>query len=107
MRNRGAYPNARCFAGHNGPKPITVWCSNDYLAMGQHAAVIEAMQARLAGHATELFDQQRAKLMGRVRQEKRSGLLAMKPRTVCSTINAKSFLVVTAGVIDSRLAVTS
>ena len=36
LRNKGAYPNARCFAGHNGPKPITVWCSNDYLAMGQH-----------------------------------------------------------------------
>ncbi len=25
LRNKGAYPNARCFAGHNGPKPITVW----------------------------------------------------------------------------------
>ena len=32
LRNRGSYPNARCFAGHNGPKPITVWCSNDYLS---------------------------------------------------------------------------
>jgi len=34
LRNKGAYPNARCFAGHNGPKPITVRCSNDYLATG-------------------------------------------------------------------------
>ena len=24
LRNKGAFPNARCFAGHNGPKPITV-----------------------------------------------------------------------------------
>jgi 5-aminolevulinate synthase len=47
LRNKGAFPNARCFAGHNGPKPITVWCSNDYLAMGQHASVIEAMEAAL------------------------------------------------------------
>jgi len=47
LRNRGSYPNARCFAGHNGPKPITVWCSNDYLAMGQHPKVIEAMEAAL------------------------------------------------------------
>ncbi|WP_159711680.1 5-aminolevulinate synthase [Sphingomonas sp. AX6] len=47
LRNKGAYPNARCFAGHNGPKPITVWCSNDYLAMGQHATVIEAMEEAL------------------------------------------------------------
>ncbi len=47
LRNRGAYPNARCFAGHNGPKPITVWCSNDYLAMGQHPDVIAAMETAL------------------------------------------------------------
>ena len=47
LRNRGAYPNARCFAGHNGPKPITVWCSNDYLAMGQHPKVIGAMEEAL------------------------------------------------------------
>ena len=47
LRDRGSYPNARCFAGHNGPKPITVWCSNDYLAMGQHPDVIAAMEAAL------------------------------------------------------------
>ena len=47
LRTKGNYPNARCFAGHNGPKPITVWCSNDYLAMGQHPAVVAAMEAAL------------------------------------------------------------
>lgn len=47
LRNKGQYPNARCFAGHNGPKPITVWCSNDYLAMGQHPKVIAAMEEAL------------------------------------------------------------
>ncbi len=47
LRNKGAYPNARCFAGHNGPKDITVWCSNDYLAMGQHPKVIAAMEEAL------------------------------------------------------------
>lgn len=47
LRNKGAFPNARCFAGHNGPKPITVWCSNDYLAMGQHPQVIAAMEHAL------------------------------------------------------------
>jgi 5-aminolevulinate synthase len=47
LRNKGSYPNARCFAGHNGPKPITVWCSNDYLAMGQHPKVIAAMEEAL------------------------------------------------------------
>jgi 5-aminolevulinate synthase len=47
LRNKGAFPNARCFAGHNGPKPITVWCSNDYLAMGQHPKVVSAMEEAL------------------------------------------------------------
>jgi len=47
LRNKGAFPNARCFAGHNGPKPITLWCSNDYLAMGQHPDVIAAMEEAL------------------------------------------------------------
>jgi len=47
LRTKGSYPNAQCFHGHNGPKPITVWCSNDYLCMGQHPAVIEAMEQAL------------------------------------------------------------
>ncbi|WP_037500184.1 5-aminolevulinate synthase [Sphingomonas jaspsi] len=47
LRTKGNYPNARCFHGHNGPKPITVWCSNDYLGMGQHPAVIGAMEEAL------------------------------------------------------------
>ncbi|MCM8557088.1 5-aminolevulinate synthase [Sphingomicrobium sediminis] len=47
LRNKGNFPNARCFHGHNGPKPITVWCSNDYLGMGQHDKVIAAMEQAL------------------------------------------------------------
>ena len=47
LRTKGQFPNAQCFAGHNGPKPITVWCSNDYLSMGQHPAVVAAMEEAL------------------------------------------------------------
>ncbi len=47
LRTKGNYPNALCFHGHNGPKPITVWCSNDYLAMGQHPDVVAAMEQAL------------------------------------------------------------
>jgi 5-aminolevulinate synthase len=46
LRTKGQFPNARCFGG-NGPKPITVWCSNDYLCMGQHPSVVEAMESAL------------------------------------------------------------
>ena len=47
LRNKGSFPNARCFASHNGPQPIVVWCSNDYLAMGQHPKVVAAMEEAL------------------------------------------------------------
>ena len=47
LRTKGSFPNAQCFAGHNGPKPITVWCSNDYLGMGQHPSVVAAMEEAL------------------------------------------------------------
>jgi 5-aminolevulinate synthase len=46
LRTKGSFPNAHCFGG-NGPKPITVWCSNDYLGMGQHPKVVEAMETAL------------------------------------------------------------
>ncbi len=41
-RNRGAFP-AAIRHEEAGTRPITVWCSNDYLGMGQHPAVIAAM----------------------------------------------------------------
>jgi len=41
-RQCGAFPSAEHFTGST-PRPITVWCSNDYLGMGQHPAVIAAM----------------------------------------------------------------
>ena len=41
-RRRGAYPAGEQHVG-GGVRPITVWCSNDYLGMGQHPAVVAAM----------------------------------------------------------------
>jgi 5-aminolevulinate synthase len=46
LRTKGSFPNAMCFGG-NGPKPIKVWCSNDYLGMGQHPSVVAAMEQAL------------------------------------------------------------
>lgn len=46
-RERGNFPRAlRHDAGDNA-RSITVWCSNDYLGMGQHPNVLEAMHSAL------------------------------------------------------------
>ena len=45
-RQRGAFPNASHMSGE-AAHPITVWCSNDYLGMGQHPAVLAAMHEAL------------------------------------------------------------
>ena len=42
-RRCGAYPSADHFRAERSTHPITVWCSNDYLGMGQNPAVIAAM----------------------------------------------------------------
>ena len=42
-RHVGDFPNAKQYVGENA-RPVTVWCSNDYLGMGQNAEVLAAMQ---------------------------------------------------------------
>jgi 5-aminolevulinate synthase len=42
VRARGDYPNAEFYA-QGVRRPVTVWCSNDYLGMGQHPKVLAAM----------------------------------------------------------------
>jgi 5-aminolevulinate synthase len=46
LRERGDYPRAIWYGPYN-IKTITNWCSNDYLGMGQHKVVIDAMHTAL------------------------------------------------------------
>jgi 5-aminolevulinate synthase len=46
LRQRGDFPHAIWYGKYN-IKQITNWCSNDYLGMGQHKVVIDAMHTVL------------------------------------------------------------
>src|SRR5574343_1845040 len=52
LRERGNFPQATEFMTGD-QKKITVWCSNDYLGMGQHPEVLKAMHETLDNHGSD------------------------------------------------------
>ena len=50
-RQSGWHPHA-LWHSPTGPKHVTIWCSNDYLGMGQRPEVIEALNSAIREHGT-------------------------------------------------------
>ena len=46
-RRRGHFPHATRVREDGTEQPVTVWCGNDYLGMGQHPVVLSAMHEAL------------------------------------------------------------
>ena len=99
LRTKGSYPNAQCFHGHNGPKPITVWCSNDYLGMGQHPAVVAAMEDGAARGRRGL---------GRHPQHRRQHPLPCRARGRTGSLHGKEgALLFTSGYVSNEAALST
>ncbi|MBO6797949.1 5-aminolevulinate synthase [Maricaulis sp.] len=47
MRKKGDFPKARWRTPEGDVRDVTVWCSNDYLGMGQIPCVVESMKAAI------------------------------------------------------------
>ncbi|MEM9879484.1 MAG: 5-aminolevulinate synthase [Pseudomonadota bacterium] len=44
QRHKGQFPRATRYDANGATSEVTVWCSNDYLGMGQHADTLAAMR---------------------------------------------------------------
>ena len=51
-RKRGAFPTATWYKDDKSETEITVWCSNDYLGMGQNECVVEAVKSAVDAAGT-------------------------------------------------------
>ena len=49
-RSASEFPTALWHRDEKTTEPVTIWCSNDYLGMGRHPAVIAALSAAAAKH---------------------------------------------------------
>jgi 5-aminolevulinate synthase len=49
-RDANSFPRALWRSGHSRVQDVVIWCSNDYLCMGRHPEVIEAMSRSAYRH---------------------------------------------------------
>ena len=88
-RKAGNFPSAKSHQG-TAVKDITVWCSNDYLGMGQNPVVTAAMHRALDESGLQFFVVHfRFRLVSRQTNKKQRGKTKVNKKTKTKGKNAK------------------
>lgn len=89
QRHNGNFPEATAFLPDGTTKKVTIWCSNDYLGMGQNPYVINAMK--------DAIDTYGAGAGGTRNISGTSHVMTMLEASLCDLHNKESSLVFTSG----------
>lgn len=81
-RLRGQFPKA-LYYGEGSPQEVTVWCSNDYLGMGQNEEVIRAMEDDLRSQGAGAGGTRNIAGTNRVHMELQQELASLHGKEAC------------------------
>lgn len=93
-RHVGAFPQAMAVDANGQDKEITIWCSNDYLGMGQNPHVIKAIQDAISAHG--------AGAGGTRNISGTSHLMTELENSLCDLHNKEAALVFTSGFVSNE-----
>ena len=94
QRMVGQFPQAKALLPNGATKNVTIWCSNDYLGMGQNKTVLNAMQSAINEYG--------AGAGGTRNISGTSHIMGALEQSLCDLHNKESALVFTSGYVSNE-----